>query len=696
MEFNFGLRDVQINLPHVKNEISDLNMEGTFNSGIQSDFSEAQLSVNHLTGKLPGGFIDARLSIHNFVVPSIDLSWDMKTDVTGFDKIFNIIALDSLHGNISLHHELLSVFNPETGYMNIEKGRSLLLFDGLAFNIPGILQVKNLNGEIQNNKDTLKFSDFRFNANNSGITINGSIENLYSVFFQEDKDIRANLTIESDTFDLPAVFSYDPRVENNFPYKIIDLEIKVDARTTTSKLKEFNSNPEIVFEISNMSGTIQNLFPPVTIHKGTMILSEKNERLMLNFNDFDMEVAQAGLFAQVDYHSTNESPNLIHIDVEVKELNPGRLFLLKLDTIPSFANGLLNGTFSSTIETGLDTINFNTFKLNAGEFAYRTQKDTFDIKDLNVDAKNIYVSRQERKNMLETLLAEIELEIGQINSNYFKEKDIAYSIIARNGSVTLTPEKSQLFGKKGEGSFKLSPYKDVPVYEIEYNVNQFLIDDFLANILSDTILTGKMNLDIDVTLTESEHGNVFSSMNGSINLNGTDMTLHGVDIDKVIEKYNKSQKFDLLDVGATVIAGPFGLALTKGSDFAKLALGNIGESTHITNFISEWEMVNGRISLKDVAFATEENRIAGLGWIDLSTDRMEVTMAVLDTKGCSVLKQTLSGPLDSLQHTEIKIGSTVLGPVTNLVNGALGKDCKVVYDGKLTHPPKRKKNSITE
>ena len=228
------------------------------------------------------------------------------------------------------------------------------------------------------------------------------------------------------------------------------------------------------------------------------------------------------------------------------------------------------------------------------------------------------------------------------------------------------------------------------LYEIKYSVNQFPIHDFLANMLLDTLLTGTMDLDIDVSLIENEPGNLFSGMNGAISLNGKDMTLYGVDIDNVIEKYNRSQKFDLLDVGAIVIAGPVGLALTKGSDFANLALGNMGDSTHITNFISDWEMNNGKIKLKDVAFATERNRIAGLGWINLASDSLDVTIAVLDINGCSVLSQKLSGPIDSLQQSEIKIVSTILGPVTNLVNGAVGKDCKVVYDGKLTHPIKKK------
>ncbi len=168
------------------------------------------------------------------------------------------------------------------------------------------------------------------------------------------------------------------------------------------------------------------------------------------------------------------------------------------------------------------------------------------------------------------------------------------------------------------------------------------------------------------------------------------MVIHGLDIDDLIKKYNRSQKFNLVDVGAVILAGPVGLAVTKGSGYANLALGNKGDSTHITNFVSEWDIQNGKVLLKDVAFATEKNRIAGLGWIDLVSDSLDVTIAILDKNGCSVLSQTIYGSLDDPQQSEIKIVSTVLGPVTNLIDGALGKDCEVVYDGKLEHPSGKK------
>ena len=35
---------------------------------------------------------------------------------------------------------------------------------------------------------------------------------------------------------------------------------------------------------------------------------------------------------------------------------------------------------------------------------------------------------------------------------------------------------------------------------------------------------------------------------------------------------------------------------------------------------------------------------------------------------------------------DVRIVSAVLGPVTNLLEGAMGKDCTPFYNGKLTHP----------
>lgn len=691
MEFNFGLKNIHLDIPEVNNSISNLHIDGYFNSGTKLDLSQAKLEIKNMKGKLPEGHIDARCTVINFKTPIINLFCDAKTDVSGFDEIFKAGTMDSLHGDISIHYEFIGAFDPENRNFKVQKDKLIGSIDKLAFNIPGAFQVKKIDADIQMNMDTLVLSELNIHANNSDILINGEVYNLYYLLINEEKEIRADLNIKSEIFDFPALFAFDPKTSRSFPYRIVDMNIDLAANSTTSKLIEYESNPKIDFKISQMKASIEDLFPPITIHHGNVILTEKDNRLLLDFNDFDIETSQGNLHAHVEYFSPAFDPDKIEIDAEISDFNPGKFLLWPLDSVTSFADGKLSSIMHSDFEIGMDTFDFKTFNLSTDKLVYTLKEDTVEINKLQLNAENVFYSLIDQPNILEAFIADIKLRADQVGSRHFKFNELSYDIKARSGIINVIPGKNQIFGKGGDGNYTISIIDGAPSIKLKYSIGQFKIDDLLANMLSDTILTGKMDLEIDVILSEKDKGNIYSNMNGLVNLYGKDMVFHGLDIDDLIKKYNRSQKFNLVDLGAVILAGPVGLAVTKGSEYASLALSNKGESTPITNFISEWDIHNGRLMLKDVAFATEKNRIAGLGWIDFASDSLDVTIAILDKNGCSVLSQTIYGSLEDPQKSEIKIVSTVLAPVTNLIDGALGKDCEVVYDGKLAHPPKKTK-----
>jgi AsmA protein len=165
--------------------------------------------------------------------------------------------------------------------------------------------------------------------------------------------------------------------------------------------------------------------------------------------------------------------------------------------------------------------------------------------------------------------------------------------------------------------------------------------------------------------------------------------VNGVDIDNVLKKFKESQNFNLTDVGALLIAGPVGLAVTKGADFVSLATVNLDPSqqTHIQELLTQWEISNYQLRTRDVALRTSTNRIAFDGVIDLGRDSIPgLTIAVIDANGCSLMDQKLYGKTNALKTGKLNIAKTMLGPVVNFVNAVVGKDCVPVYEGKV-HPP---------
>jgi AsmA protein len=177
------------------------------------------------------------------------------------------------------------------------------------------------------------------------------------------------------------------------------------------------------------------------------------------------------------------------------------------------------------------------------------------------------------------------------------------------------------------------------------------------------------------------------SMQGQFHNRGKNLLVKRVDIDELIKRFEKTQNFNLLDVGAFVFAGPAGAAFTKSVDYANLLKRNSGDSTLINDFIAEIEIEEGIASVEDMAFSTQKNRIIFGGKIDLINQSFtDFIIAIVDDNGCIIISKKLNGPFDKPVLEKFSAISTVLAPVINAYNSIVGKECTPFYTGEITHP----------
>ena len=157
-------------------------------------------------------------------------------------------------------------------------------------------------------------------------------------------------------------------------------------------------------------------------------------------------------------------------------------------------------------------------------------------------------------------------------------------------------------------------------------------------------------------------------------------------LDGYLSRYESSQNFNLVDVGALFFAGPLGLVLTKGYSFASL-LQESGTGSEIRTLVSEWKVERGVAHAQDVAMATKANRIALQGGLNFVDDRFdEVTLAVIDAKGCAKVKQKVHGTFQNPVVDEPNVFATLAGPALSLLEK--GRDlvrghCDVFYAGSV-------------
>jgi len=163
------------------------------------------------------------------------------------------------------------------------------------------------------------------------------------------------------------------------------------------------------------------------------------------------------------------------------------------------------------------------------------------------------------------------------------------------------------------------------------------------------------------------------------------VTVRKTRVDQLIADYNRTQKFSLIDLGAVLVAGPFGPLLTKGSDFARLYGGMGHGESEIRKLVSDWEIVGGRATAKDVAFSTLKNTVAFQGAVNLVNDSLEnFFVATVDQQGCAQVKQRITGSF-AHPHAPGLASQSIFGAIGSVVQGALklGRSdrCDLFYSG---------------
>jgi len=176
------------------------------------------------------------------------------------------------------------------------------------------------------------------------------------------------------------------------------------------------------------------------------------------------------------------------------------------------------------------------------------------------------------------------------------------------------------------------------------------------------------------------------ALEASFKLEGKDLKINGIDLDDIIDKYKRSQNFNLVDIGAVMFTGPAGLAVTKGGDFARLAFIKAGDSTHVKHFIAQWKMGKGLLKIEDLALSTNNNLIATEGWYQVQTDSLDFNFNVLDRRGCELVGQRIYGDATKPDYEKVNVLKTFMGPVKNFFRNIGMAKCDTIYRGKVKHP----------
>jgi len=293
--------------------------------------------------------------------------------------------------------------------------------------------------------------------------------------------------------------------------------------------------------------------------------------------------------------------------------------------------------------------------------------------------------------LLKRLSVNGDFTCKEIHGKTKSATDLKFTVAATDGVFDFKPVTMQAYGGQGSGTAHMDRSGEVPAIDLQYTLSRFHVEQYFKPKPSGRSVSGLMDFSTKLAMRGRTREELRSSANGEVTLSGNGLTLHGMDLDKELPKFASSQDFNLVDLGALLIAGPVGLVATKGYEFTTLVQAPTG-TTPIRTVLSTWNVEKGVAYANDVALATPENRLALKGGLNFVTNEYkDVVIALVDDQGCEKVHQKISGPFNKPAADKTNFLVPV-GPFLKLIDKARtlvnGKTkCEPFYTGTLP-PPK--------
>jgi AsmA protein len=352
--------------------------------------------------------------------------------------------------------------------------------------------------------------------------------------------------------------------------------------------------------------------------------------------------------------------------------------------------GHFNFTKPAQSTRTLAGLHLDHISLDHATFRYLNKQVDKELKaaDCSIDAKDITLATGNSEDILKHLALAADISCKEVRNDLFVGSDVHVVAKGEDGLFKFTPAKMTVMSGKGSGSIDANFNGPTPVYQIRFAVAQLHVDDLFKSLAPGKVGEGFLDFTTDMTVRGFNSTEMIRTAQGVASLQGKDLEIAIGNLDEKLSNYESSQNFNLIDVGAFFIAGPLGTVVTKGYNFATIFQATQG-NTHVRLLVSHWQVADGIAHAKDVAMATKENRVAMTGALDfVNRDFDDVTVAILDNKGCARVEQRIRGPFNKPVIDKPNVFASVAGPITGFakkIGKFLGAKCDVFYEGSV--PP---------
>ncbi|MHB8910626.1 MAG: AsmA family protein [Syntrophales bacterium] len=220
----------------------------------------------------------------------------------------------------------------------------------------------------------------------------------------------------------------------------------------------------------------------------------------------------------------------------------------------------------------LPAVALDHLSLSDGSFLYEDEQSggEFKAENFNLDVRSLRIAGGDNAKLLKNLSFTAEFAGREIRTKDIAFSDVKFTGKGKDGIIALNPVTMRLFGGRGSGRIGADFSGPVPRYFVRSSLAKFRIEEYFKTLSAKKVAEGAMDFSATLAMQGNTAKELTRSAEGDASLRGENLTLYGYDLDREFDRFESSQSFNLVDVGAFFFAGPIGLAVTKGYTFASI------------------------------------------------------------------------------------------------------------------------------
>ena len=258
MEFKAGAKQITIQLPDQLGSFSNIGFELAFHSGTAGDFSDAELRVEQLSGKLPGGSIAGYFRLKNLKDPLVDCNIYAAANLKSYDKVFRFRTLRDLEGQVSFSLKLKNFQAQRSKRKEIPTAQLDLKFSDVGLtSLRSGQRLSKVSGTLSAAEDNMELDLTHLQYDSTLLAVSGKVSSPFHVLLKYDTSVTAELHFRSERF-LTRHIIMDSSRTANVKDVASDLRLDLIARTSVKSIWQ-HALPDFDFDVTHFSARMDRL-----------------------------------------------------------------------------------------------------------------------------------------------------------------------------------------------------------------------------------------------------------------------------------------------------------------------------------------------------------------------------------------------------------------------------------------------------